>query len=137
MSQQRDAEGAEGPASGSTEGAARQSTVECGPEVCPAGMCVGRGHVIVYGNPAMISRFGTCVGMPAREALLGLPREAFDLLDAVYARSKPLARSIRYEGRRWRMTSVPRIDAVDGGIYGVSFHMQPVVRAEAGEPSAS
>jgi hypothetical protein len=100
-------------------------------------MCVGRGHKIVYGNPAMISRFGPCVGMPAREALLGLPREAFELLDAVYARSRPLARSIRFEGRRWRMTSVPRIDALDGEIYGVSFHIQPVVKSGETEESAT
>jgi hypothetical protein len=101
-------------------------------------MCVGRGHTIVYGNPAMIARFGSCVGMPAREALVSLPREAFELLDAVFTRSRPLARSVRMDGRRWRMTSVPRIDAVDGKIYGVSFHLQPVVKAtEVSEPAES
>lgn len=138
MSRKWDAEGAERGTPGPDEGSAQHSSnVACGPEVCPAGMCVGRGHKIVYGNPAMISRFGACVGMPAREALLGLPREAFELMDAVYARSRPLARSIRYEGRRWRMTSVPRIDAVDGEIYGVSFHMQPVVKVSEREDASS
>ncbi len=87
-------------------------------------MCRGRGHVLVYGNPAMVSRFGECLGMPAREALLDMPSEAFDLLDAVFVRAKPLARWIRLDGERWRMTAVPRIDAVDGEVYGVSFHLQ-------------
>jgi len=79
---------------------------------------------VVYGNPAMVNRFGSCVGMPAREAMLDLPHEAFDLLDAVFVRAKPLARWIRLDGERWRMTAVPRIDAVDGDVYGVSFHLQ-------------
>jgi hypothetical protein len=104
--------------------ASERTSVACGPDVCPAGMCQGRGHVIVYGNPAMVTRFGTCVGMPAREAMLDLPSEAFELLDAVYERVRPLARWVRLDGERWRMTAVPRIDAVDGEVYGVSFHLQ-------------
>jgi len=94
-------------------------------------MCQGRGHVIVYGNPAMVSRFGSCVGMPAREAMLDLPHEGFELLDAVYDRARPLARWIRLDGERWRMTAVPRIDAVDGEVYGVSFHLQSPTAREA------
>jgi hypothetical protein len=104
--------------------ASERTSVACGPDICPAGMCQGRGHLIVYGNPAMISRFGGCVGMPAREAMLELSQEGFELLDAVYGRARPLARWVRLNGERWRMTAVPRIDAVDGEVYGVSFHLQ-------------
>jgi len=131
MTQRRESRGSEPEAD-------QASAVDCGPDVCPAGMCAGRGHTIVYGNPAMIARFGRCVGMPAREALIALPREAFELMDAVYARAKPLARWIRFSGERWRMTSVPRIDAVDGQVYGISFHLQPAERAgEAAETGES
>ena len=115
----------ERPAGRAGAGSAADGTsVACGPDVCPAGMCQGRGHIIVYGNPAMVTRFGACVGMPAREAMLDLPTEAFELLDAVYDRVRPLARWVRLDGERWRMTAVPRIDAVDGEVYGVSFHLQ-------------
>jgi hypothetical protein len=107
------------------------STAGCGPEVCPAGMCEGRGHLIVYGNPAMVHRFGTCTGMPAREALTALPSEAFDLLDAVYSRSRPLACWIRLDGERWRMTAIPRIDAGNGEVYGVAFHLKSATMIES------
>jgi hypothetical protein len=116
--------GAAGESSGEPRSTKDRTSVACGPEVCPAGMCKGRGHVVVYGNPAMVSRFGVCTGMPAREAMPDLPREAFDLLDAVFVRAKPLARWIRLDGERWRMTAVPRVDAGDGEVYGVSFHLQ-------------
>jgi hypothetical protein len=72
-----------------------------------------------------------------------LPHEAFELLDAVFVRAKPLARWIRLDGERWRMTAVPRIDAVDGAVYGVSFHLQTAAdaanaakAAEAGDTPA-
>ena len=50
----------------------------------PAGLCSGPGHVVVYGNAAFVSAFGgQSVGLPAREGMLGLPAEAFELLDVV------------------------------------------------------
>ena len=58
----------------------------------PAGMCLGPGHMIVYGNPAFVAVFGRqCVGLPARETMLSLPAEAFDLLDGRLDRTGFLA----------------------------------------------
>jgi hypothetical protein len=102
----------------------------------PAGMCLGPGHLVVYGNPAFVAMFGQgCVGMPARETMLGLPAEAFDLLDAVLAERRPLARWIAIGLEEWRMTAMPRLDFETGRAYGVSFHLRlrsdlPVVRPE-------
>jgi len=91
----------------------------------PAGMCHGAGHILVYGNPALKARFGeSCVGMPAREGLLDLPRNAFTLLDAVLVRAKPLARWIQFDGGDWRMTAAPAIDPGTGEVYGVRFHLR-------------
>ena len=100
----------------------------------PAGMCLGPGHLVVYGNPAFIATFGQgCIGMPARESMLGLPPEAFDLLDSVLAGGRPLACWIAVDGQDWRMTAMPRLDFETGQPYGVSFHLRrrsdlPVVR---------
>ena len=66
----------------------------------PAGLCVGSGHVVVYGNPAFVAQFGDrCLGMPAREVLVDLPTAAFELLDAVFERGQPFARWISRGGR--------------------------------------
>ena len=57
----------------------------------PAGFASGPGHVVVYGNPAFRTMFGeAAVGLPARETMLGLPTEAFALLDAVFRGGRPL-----------------------------------------------
>ena len=91
----------------------------------PAGMCHGTGHIVVYGNPALLERFGSgCIDVPAREGLLGLPRAAFGLLDAVLTRGKPLARWIPMDGEDWRMTAAPMVDVGTGEIYGVRFHLR-------------
>lgn len=102
----------------------------------PAGMCLGSGHLVVYGNPAFVAIFGQqCVGMPARETMLSLPSEAFDLLDAVLREGRPLARWIAIGGDDWRMTAIPRLDFETSRAYGVSFHLRrrsdlPVIRPE-------
>ena len=81
--------------------------------------------MVVYGNPALRAAFGdVSVGLPAREGILGLPSEAFTLLDAVYQGGKPLARWIDRDDERWRMTAAPRTDPETGEIYGVSFHLR-------------
>ncbi len=108
----------------------------------PAGMCLGTGHLIVYGNPAFVAIFGRqCIGLPARETMLGLPPEAFDLLDAVLLEGRALARWISVENEDWRMTAIPRLDLETGQAYGVSFHLRrrgdlPVLRPEAGPDEA-
>ena len=104
--------------------------------VRPAGMCLGPGHLVVYGNPAFVATFGRqCIGMPARETMLGLPSEAFELLDAVLADGRPLARWVAIGGDDWRLTAMPRRDVETGLAYGVSFHLRrrsdtPVLRAD-------
>ena len=87
-------------------------------------MCLGPGHVVVFGNQAFVAAFGSAaVGIPAREGIVSLPREAMAILDLVYDRGKPLARWIAWAGGEWRLTVAPRVD-VDGGVYGVSIHLR-------------
>ena len=91
----------------------------------PAGLCSGPGHVVVYGNPAFVAAFGEqSVGLPARESMLGLPAEAFVLLDAVLREGRPLARWITREGEDWRLTAMPRFDPETQEQYGVAFHLR-------------
>jgi hypothetical protein len=100
----------------------------------PAGLCTGPGHMLVYGNPALKAAFGSVViGLPAREGIIGLPSQAFDLLDAVYGRGAPLACWITRDDGEWRLTAAPRKDPETGEVYGVAFHLRersdlPVVR---------
>jgi hypothetical protein len=92
--------------------------------------------MVVHGNPGLRAAFGdVSIGLPAREGILGLPPEAFALLDAVYARGTPLARWIRRDDEDWRMTAAPRRDPDSGEVYGVAFHLRersdlPVLRDE-------
>ena len=72
-------------------------------------MLYGPGHVVVHGNPPFRELFGAgCLGLPAAEALLDLPRAAFELMDLVYREGRPLARWITLRGAPWRLTVVPR-----------------------------
>ena len=91
----------------------------------PAGLCAGAGHMVVYGNPAFVSVFGAqSIGLPAREVMIGLPAEAFDLLDAVLRDGRPLARWISRDGDDWRLTAMPRFDPETQQPYGVAFHLR-------------
>ena len=99
--------------------------VRSGAATRPAGLCLGLGHVVAYGNPAFLSTFGQgAIGLPAREGMLRLPGEAFVLLDAVLRRARPLARWVEIDGERWRLTAIPRVDAESGAAYGVAFHLR-------------
>jgi PAS domain-containing protein len=96
-----------------------------GPETRPAGMTVGPGHVVVYGNPAFRAIFGeAAVGLPARESMLDLPADAFALLDTVLETGRPLARWIRRDGREWRLTAIPRREPGSDDVFGVAFHLR-------------
>jgi len=87
-------------------------------------MCLGPGHLVVYGNPAFVRQFGAgSLGMPAREVMVDLPDAAFALLDTVLAEGRPLACWIRRDDEDWRMTATPRVDP-DGEVYGVRFHLR-------------
>ena len=92
----------------------------------PAAMCVGAGHLVVYGNPAFVAAFGeSSVGLPAREVMLGLSSDGFAVMDAVLARGRAAARWVRLGGEEWRLTVAPRIDPGTAEVYGVRFHLQP------------
>ncbi len=91
----------------------------------PAGFASGPGHVVVYGNLAFRTMFDDAVvGLPARETLVDLPAEAFDLLDAVYREARPLARWVGRADGDWRLTAIPRRDPETGVVYGVAFHLR-------------
>jgi hypothetical protein len=110
---------------GVIEGRGRDEAERDGSVTRPAAMCRGRGHLIVYGNRAFLLAFGTrAVGLPAREGLVGLPPEAFGLLDTVFDGGRALACWLEMGGERWRMTAAPRVDPMTGEVYGVSFHLR-------------
>jgi hypothetical protein len=91
----------------------------------PAAFCFGAGHMVMHGNAAFRASFGErAVGLPAREVLLDLPSEAFDLLDAVYASGRPLARWITRGHEEWRLTAAPRVDPETNEVYGVLLHLR-------------
>jgi len=91
----------------------------------PAGLCRGAGHIVDYGNPAFVAAFGErAVGLPARESMLGLPVEAFLLLDAVFRHGRPLARWVRLDDDDRRLTALPRFDPETQEVYGVAFHLR-------------
>jgi hypothetical protein len=86
----------------------------------PAALHFGPGQVVMHGNQAFLDTFGPgCLGLPAREALVSLPHEAFELMDAVYERGRPLGRWIRTASGRWRLTLQDRRDPETGEVYGV------------------
>jgi hypothetical protein len=99
--------------------------VQIGSATRPAAMCSGPGHIVVYGNPAFLAEFGNgAIGLPARETMLGLPPEAFGLLDAVFRDGRPLARWVTRDDEDWRLTAVARRDPGSDEIHGVAFHLR-------------
>ena len=97
----------------------------------PSAFHLGPGHIIVHGNSAFVNAFGSeCMGQPAREAMLALPHEAFELMDLVFARGRPLARRIRLHGREWRLVVAPRRDPETEETYGVASHLRPFPAAK-------
>ncbi len=91
----------------------------------PAAFCFGAGHMVMHGNAAFRAAFGErALGLPAREVLLDLPAEAFDLLDKVFATGRPLARWIKRDHEEWRLTAAPRVDPESNEVYGVLLHLR-------------
>jgi hypothetical protein len=83
--------------------------------------------MIMHGNPAFTELFGTqVVGQPAREALLGLPPKAFELMDLVFSTGRPGACRVTTAAGPRRLVVVPRRDPETGEIYGVTTHLRPV-----------
>ena len=92
----------------------------------PAALLYGVGHVVVHGNPPFRALFGAdCLGLPAAEALLDLPRAAFDLMDLVYREGRPLARWITVRSATWRLTLAERRDIGTNEVYGIAIHLVP------------
>jgi len=82
--------------------------------------------MIVHGNAAFTETFGaTTLGQPAREALVGLPPKAFELMDLVYSTGKPGACAIETNAGPRRLVVAPRRDPETGEIYGVTTHLRP------------
>ncbi len=93
----------------------------------PAAFYLGPGHVIVAANQEFLAEFGiNCLGQPAREALLGLPTEAFELMDLVYREGRPLARRITTRRGDRRLVVAARRDPERSETYGVASHLRPV-----------
>ena len=91
-----------------------------------AALLYGPGHVVVHGNAPFRALFSPgCLGLPAAEALLDLPRAAFDVMDLVYREGRPLARWIALRGARWRLTIAERRDIGTGEVYGIALHLLP------------
>lgn len=96
-------------------------------EPSPAAFHYGAGHMIMHGNAAFVAEFGRgVVGQPAREALLGLPPKAFELMDLVYSTGKPGACQVQTADGPRRLVVAPRRDPGTGEIYGVSTHLRPM-----------
>ena len=99
--------------------------VRMGSATRPAGMCSGPGHIVIYGNPAFLADFGAgSIGLPARESMLGLPPDAFVLLDAVLRDGRPLARWVTRDDEEWRLVAAPRRDLATNQVHGVAFHLR-------------
>jgi len=96
-------------------------------EPAPAAFHYGAGHMIMHGNQAFVDMFGrSVVGQPAREAMVGLPSKAFDLMDLVFTTGKPGACRLTTAAGERRLVVAPRRDPETGEIYGVTTHLRPV-----------
>ena len=90
----------------------------------PTALLYGPGLRIVHGNPAFLAEFGpVAVGLPAREALVGLPPLVFEVADRVLGVGRPLACWLQVAGSRRRLTVAPRRDPETGEVYGVAIRL--------------
>jgi hypothetical protein len=91
----------------------------------PAAFHDGPAHVIRWANPPFLALFGDGVsGLPAREAMTGLDRAGFELMDRVLREGKPLARRVATPSGPLRLVVVPRRDIETGETYGVATHLR-------------
>lgn len=91
----------------------------------PAAFHDGAAHIIRWANPQFVALFGAdCLGLPAREAMTGLSRAGFELMDRVLREGRPLARRVRSPGGERRLVVVPRRDIETGEVYGVTTHLR-------------
>jgi len=91
----------------------------------PAAFHDGAAHVIRWANPPFLTLFGEGVtGLPAREAMTGLGRAGFELMDRVLREGRPLARRVATPSGQQRLVVVPRRDIETGETYGVTTHLR-------------
>jgi hypothetical protein len=90
----------------------------------PAALLYGPGHRIVYGNGPFLVEFGaSCLGLPAVEALLGLPARAFELMDLAYGEGRSLAAWVEIGGVHRRLVVAVRRDIETEEVYGIAIHL--------------
>lgn len=120
-----DAPGEPGDAPGEPGDAPAEPGGRIAPAGHPAAFHDGAAHIIRWANPPFTELFGVeCVGLPAREAMTGLGRAGFQLMDRVLREGRPLARRVATpEGER-RLVVVPRRDIETGEVYGVTTHLR-------------
>ncbi len=93
----------------------------------PSAFLSGPAHLVMYGNAAFKAAYGaSCVGQPARELMLDLPRPGFGLLDRVLVEGRALATRVRFPDGDRRLVAVPRRDPETGETYGVLLHLRPI-----------
>ena len=91
----------------------------------PAAFHDGAAHVIRWANPPFLALFGEGVlGLPAREAMTGLGRGGFELMDRVLREGRPLARRVATPSGQLRLVVVPRNDIETSETYGVTTHLR-------------
>jgi hypothetical protein len=91
----------------------------------PAAFHDGAAHVIRWASPPFLALFGEGVlGLPAREAMTGLGRAGFELMDRVLREGRPLARRVVTPSGQLRLVVVPRRDIETGETYGVTTHLR-------------
>ena len=106
-------------------GAPGDSGLPAAPAGHPAAFHDGAAHVIRWANPPFLALFGDgVVGLPAREAMTGLGRSGFELMDRVLHEGRPLARRVATPSGELRLVVVPRRDVETGETYGVATHLK-------------
>ncbi len=114
-----------GRRSGDTPGAEPAAPAGRPPAGHPAAFHDGPAHTIRWANAPFLELFGDgCQGLPAREAMTGLPRAGFELMDRVLREGRPLARRVATSAGERRLVVVPRIDIEGGEPYGVVTHLR-------------
>jgi hypothetical protein len=93
----------------------------------PSAFLFGRAHLVMHGNAEFKAAYGaTCLGQPARESMLNLPRPGFELMDRVLAEGRALAMRVRMPGGDRRLVVAPRKDPETGETYGVIVHLRTI-----------
>jgi hypothetical protein len=84
----------------------------------------------MHGNAEFKAAYGSaCVGQPAREVMLDMPRAGFELMDMVLDEGRALAMRVPMPGGDRRLVVAPRRDPETGETYGLVIHLRPPTAA--------